>query len=129
LSAYHTRGGCVASATIAAAKKNSLLSERFRKIAVFIVLSPIIVLLLGFTIMTTVFWVFHRYRKVEKLNRGFRRTQLVSAAAFSLGHGTNDAQKTMGVILLLLIASGRAAPNAGIPLWVKLSALVAIAIG
>jgi PiT family inorganic phosphate transporter len=96
---------------------------------VFIVLSPIVGLLLAFTIMAGVLWAFHRYRRIERLNRGFRRTQLVSAAAFSLGHGTNDAQKTMGVILALLIAEDRLPADAGVPLWVKFSSLAAIALG
>jgi PiT family inorganic phosphate transporter len=66
---------------------------------------------------------------VERLNRGFRRTQLLSAGAYSLGHGANDAQKTMGVILALLIATKELGPNASVPLWVVLSAHTAIALG
>jgi inorganic phosphate transporter, PiT family len=76
-----------------------------------------------------VFWLFHRNRKVDRLNRGFRRTQLVSAAAFSLGHGANDAQKTMGVILALLIANGIVPPDSSVPIWVVLSAHTAIGLG
>ncbi|MGH7536043.1 MAG: inorganic phosphate transporter, partial [Gemmatimonadales bacterium] len=68
-------------------------------------------------------------RNVERLNRRFRRLQLVSAAAFSLGHGGNDAQKTMGIILALLIASGHASADADVPLWVVLSAHAAIGLG
>ena len=79
--------------------------------------------------MVIVFWVFHRNRKVERLNRGFRRTQLVSAAAFSLGHGANDAQKTMGVILVLLIANGIVPATSGVPIWVVLAAHSAIGLG
>jgi PiT family inorganic phosphate transporter len=96
---------------------------------VYIVLSPIVGFLLGFTLMVIVFWAFHRYRKVDKLNRGFRRMQLVSAAAFSLGHGANDAQKTVGVILALLIANGVVPKTASVPLWVVLSAHTAIGLG
>ena len=95
----------------------------------FIVLSPIIGFLLGFSIMVGVFWIFHRYRNVNALNKGFRRMQLVSAAAFSLGHGANDAQKTMGVILALLIANNIVPPDSEVPLWVVLSAHTAIGIG
>src|SRR5438105_2282782 len=79
--------------------------------------------------MTILYWAFHRYRKVEKLNRGFRRMQLLSSAAFSLGHGTNDAQKTMGVILALLIAEHHLPATASVPWWVVLSAQAAIALG
>lgn len=67
-------------------------------------------------------------RRVEQLNRGFRQGQLVSAA-FSLGHGANDAQKTMGVILAVLIGSGHLAKGADVPLWVVLAAHTAIGLG
>jgi PiT family inorganic phosphate transporter len=66
---------------------------------------------------------------VERLNRVFRRGQLLSAAAFSLGHGGNDAQKTMGVILAVLIASHHVGPHADVPLWVVLAAHSAIGLG
>src|SRR6266480_2204427 len=128
-SSSHALIGGMAGAAVAHAGWAALVASGFRKIAVFIVLSPILGLLLGFTIMMSVMWAFHRYHKVEKLNRGFRRTQLASAAAFSLGHGANDAQKTMGVILALLIAGGVVAPTASVPLWVVLSAHAAIGLG
>jgi len=128
-SSSHALVGGMAGAAVASAGWAALLSEGLQKIAVFIVLSPVVGLLLGFTIMVIVFWMFHRYRKVDRLNRGFRRMQLVSAAAFSLGHGANDAQKTMGVILALLIANGIVPSTAGVPLWVVLSAHTAIGLG
>jgi PiT family inorganic phosphate transporter len=128
-SSSHALIGGMAGAAVAKAGWGSLLGEGFRKIAVFIVLSPIIGLFLAFTIMVAVMWAFHNYRRVDRLNKGFRRMQLVSAAAFSLGHGANDAQKTMGVILALLIGAGRLPVNAGVPLWVVLSAHAAIALG
>jgi PiT family inorganic phosphate transporter len=128
-SSSHALIGGMAGAAVAKAGWHSLIADGFRKIAVFIVLSPIIGLLLAFTIMVGVMWVFHRYRRVDRLNKGFRRMQLVSAAAFSLGHGANDAQKTMGVILALLIGTGRLPVGAGVPLWVVLSAHAAIALG
>jgi PiT family inorganic phosphate transporter len=128
-SSSHALVGGMAGAAVASAGWGSLLSEGLQKIAVFIVLSPIVGLLLGFTIMVVVFWVFHRYRKVDKLNRGFRRLQLVSAAAFSLGHGANDAQKTMGVILALLIVNKEVPATSSVPLWVVLSAHTAIGLG
>jgi len=128
-SSSHALIGGMAGAAVAKAGWHSLLAEGFRKIAVFIVLSPIIGLLLSFTILVGVQWAFHRYRKVTRLNKAFRRTQLVSAAAFSLGHGANDAQKTMGVILAVLIASKVVPTTADVPLWVVLSAHAAIALG
>jgi len=128
-SSSHALVGGMAGAAVAAAGWEALITSGLRKIAVFIVLSPIIGVLLGFTLMVIVYWAFHRYHKVDKLNRGFRRMQLVSAAAFSLGHGANDAQKTMGVILALLIANKIVSPTAGVPLWVVLSAHTAIGLG
>jgi PiT family inorganic phosphate transporter len=128
-SSSHALIGGMAGAAVAKSGWGALIGEGFRKIAVFIVLSPIIGLFLGFTIMVLVLWIFHRAHRVDRLNRGFRRMQLVSAAAFSLGHGGNDAQKTMGVILALLIGAGQLPATASVPLWVVLSAHAAIALG
>jgi PiT family inorganic phosphate transporter len=128
-SSSHALVGGMAGAAVAAAGWDALIASGLQKIAVFIVLSPIVGFLMGFTLMVIVFWMFHRYRKVDKLNRGFRRTQLVSAAAFSLGHGANDAQKTMGIILALLIANDVLPETASVPLWVVLSAHTAIGLG
>jgi PiT family inorganic phosphate transporter len=128
-SSSHALVGAMSGAAVASAGWGALIASGFQKIAVFIVLSPIIGLLLAFTLMVIVYWVFHRRKKVDKLNRGFRRMQLVSAAAFSLGHGANDAQKTMGVILALLIANGIVGRDAQVPLWVVLSAHTAIGLG
>jgi PiT family inorganic phosphate transporter len=128
-SSSHALVGGMAGAAVAKAGWAALVAAEFQKIAVFIVLSPVIGLLLGFTIMVTFFWLFHRSNAVNKLNRRFRRGQLVSAALFSLGHGANDAQKTMGVILALLIANKVLPPDASVPLWVVLSAHTAIGLG
>ncbi|MFB3739348.1 MAG: anion permease [Candidatus Velamenicoccus archaeovorus] len=128
-SSSHALVGGLAGAAVARSGWSSLVASGFQKIAVFIILSPIIGLLLGFTIMVIVFWAFHRYRKVDRLNHAFRRVQLLSAAAFSLGHGANDAQKTMGVIYALLLANGVIAQTAPVPLWVVLSAHTAIGLG
>jgi PiT family inorganic phosphate transporter len=128
-SSSHALIGGMAGAAVAKSGWGALIGEGFRKIAVFIVLSPIIGLFLGFTIMVLVLWIFHRAHRVDRLNRGFRRMQLLSAAAFSLGHGGNDAQKTMGVILALLIGAGQLPATASVPLWVVLSAHAAIALG
>ena len=82
---------------------------------------------MGTVFTVVIFWVFHRNVNIERLNQGFRHGQL-AAAAFSLGHGANDAQKTMGIILALLIASGHAASDATTPLWVILAAHTAIGL-
>jgi inorganic phosphate transporter, PiT family len=128
-SSSHALVGGLAGAAVAIGGWKTLITGEYQKIFVFIVLSPIVGILLAFTLMTAVFWVFHKYRKVDKLNRGFRRGQLFSAAAFSLGHGGNDAQKTMGVILALLVANNVVPANSDVPIWVVLSAHLAIALG
>ena len=128
-SSSHALVGGLAGAAVATAGWSTLITGEYQKIFVFIVLSPIVGILLAFSLMTGVFWLFHRYRKVDKLNRGFRRGQLFSAAAFSLGHGGNDAQKTMGVILALLVANHVVPANSAVPIWVVLSAHLAIALG
>ena len=128
-SSSHALVGGIAGAAVARSGFDVLVSDGIRKIGMFIVLSPLIGLALGLTITLVIQWIFHRYRKVEKLNKGFRRGQLVSAAAFSLGHGGNDAQKTMGIILAVLIASGHLPQDADTPLWVVLSAHTAIGLG
>jgi PiT family inorganic phosphate transporter len=132
-SSSHALVGGLAGAAVAKSGWIALLAEGFQKIAVFIVMSPLIGLLLGFTIMTGLYWAFHKSRRVDKLNRGFRKGQLVSAAAFSLGHGGNDAQKTMGVIAVLLFVNGHldkaADGSIPIPLWIVLSAHTAIGLG
>jgi inorganic phosphate transporter, PiT family len=99
----------------------------------FIVLSPLIGMFLGFCFMIAVYWIFRRTTP-SRVDKIFRRGQLLSAAAFSLGHGGNDAQKTMGIITAVLAAGGILAygPNGSlphIPLWVVLSAHAAIALG
>jgi PiT family inorganic phosphate transporter len=99
----------------------------------FIVLSPMIGLVLGYLLMVAVYWIFRNYTpsRVDKL---FRRGQLFSAAAFSLGHGGNDAQKTMGIITAVLASGGILQYKQGgalpdIPTWVVLTAHAAIALG
>ncbi|MCU1264141.1 MAG: phosphate transporter [Acidobacteria bacterium] len=99
----------------------------------FIVLSPVIGMVGGFLLMTAVYWIF-RNTTPSRVDKIFRKGQLVSAAAFSLGHGGNDAQKTMGILTAVLAAGGIVAygPNGTlpkIPLWVVLSAHAAIGLG
>jgi len=103
------------------------------KTITFIVLSPLIGMTLGFFLMVAVYWIFRKV-SVNKVDRGFRIGQLFSAAAFSLGHGGNDAQKTMGIITIVLVAGGflQSLPDGKlpeVPLWVVLSAHAAIGLG
>ena len=103
------------------------------KTLTFIVLSPLIGMALGFLLMVAVYWLF-RNVSVNRVDRGFRVGQLFSAAAFSLGHGGNDAQKTMGIITIALVAGGslQMLPDGKlpeVPLWVVLAAHAAIGLG
>jgi len=95
----------------------------------FIVISPLVGMILGFSFMLAIMWIFRR-RTPDRVDRLFRKLQMVSAALFSLGHGGNDAQKTMGIIAAALIASNLN-PDAAkeIPLWVVLSCHAAIGLG
>ena len=128
-SSSHALVGGMAGAAVAKAGFDVLVSEGLRKIGLFIVLSPLIGLAVGLLLTVLIAWLFHRVRNVDRLNKGFRRGQLVSAAAFSLGHGANDAQKTMGIILALLIAGNHLPTDADVPLWVVLAAHTAIGLG
>ncbi len=128
-SSSHALVGGIAGAAIIRDGFDVLKSEGLRKIGIFIVLSPLIGLALGLILSLVMQWVFCRAKRVDRLNKGFRRGQLISAAAYSLGHGGNDAQKTMGIILAVLIASGKVAQDADVPLWVVLAAHSAIALG
>jgi PiT family inorganic phosphate transporter len=110
-----------------------LKPEGWIKTLAFIVASPLIGMVLGFSLMLGVLWLVHRWSP-SRVERIFKRGQLVSAALFSLGHGGNDAQKTMGIITAMLvtggvIASGPDGSLPEIPLWVVLSAHLAIALG
>jgi len=128
-SSSHALVGGMAGAAVAVGGFDVLVSEGIRKIALFIVLSPLIGLAVGLILTVVISWMFHRVKRLDRLNKGFRRGQLVSAAAFSLGHGANDAQKTMGIILALLIAAGHLPADADVPLWVVLAAHTAIGLG
>jgi PiT family inorganic phosphate transporter len=128
-SSSHALVGGIVGAAVAKSGLSAVLSDGLSKIAVFIVLAPLIGLAVAFIFMIIVLRIAARIHSVDRLNRGFRRLQLVSAGAYSLGHGANDAQKTMGVILALLIATDKVAPTSDVPLWVVLAAHSAIALG
>ncbi|MFN0109204.1 MAG: anion permease [Blastocatellia bacterium] len=94
----------------------------------FIVISPTIGLIAGMSLMVIVFWICRPFAP-SRVDKFFRVMQLFSSALFSFSHGTNDAQKTMGIIMAALVAGGYAAPNGEIPYWVGLSAFLAIGLG
>lgn len=129
-SSSHALVGGMIGAGVAKAGFDVVIVDGVRKIGVFIVYSPLVGLVLAFTLLILVMWIVHRFRHPHRVNRTFRVLQLFSAAAFSLGHGANDAQKTMGIILALLIAEGKVSGDVSeVPLWVVLSAHSAIALG
>lgn len=128
-SSSHALIGGMVGAGIAKAGGHVVLLDGLKKTGTFIVYSPLIGLALGLSLIILVMWVFSAAKNTKRTNRFFRRMQLVSAAAFSLGHGANDAQKTMGLIYALLIGSGKLTDADGVPLWVVLSAHTAIGLG
>lgn len=134
-SSSHALVGGYAGAAIAAHRgvSNLLIPSGWTKTIIFIVASPLIGMVLGFFFMLMVFWIF-RHSSPSNVDKTFRRGQLFSAAAFSLGHGGNDAQKTMGIITLALVSGNlmQSAPGGklpDIPLWVVLIAHAAIGLG
>ena len=98
------------------------------KVLIPMVLSPLFGFAAAFAVMLTIMWIFRR-KNPHKVMRGFRLSQTVSAAALALGHGLQDAQKTMGVIFLALVAGGFANEGDRLPLWVVISAASAISLG
>ena len=127
-SSSHALIGGFAGAAVAKAGWGALVVTGLLKITMFIVLAPVIGMALGFTLMVMTFWIF-RHARPSRVDSLFRRLQLISAASYSLGHGTNDAQKTMGIIAILLFSGGYLGPEFYVPLWVILAAHAAIGLG
>jgi PiT family inorganic phosphate transporter len=126
-SSSHALIGGYAGAAVAKAGFAAIIPGGWSKTLLFIVLAPLIGMVLGFFIMVAVLWIF-RWFSPSRVDRWFRRLQLLSAAAYSLGHGGNDAQKTMGIIAGVLFAGGYIS-TFRIDLWVILMAHAAIALG
>jgi PiT family inorganic phosphate transporter len=126
-SSSHALIGGFAGAAVAKGGFAALIPSGLVKVGAFMVLAPLIGFVVGFSLMLLTLWTFRRALP-GRVDRLFRRLQLLSAAAYSLGHGTNDAQKTMGIIAVLLFTTGYL-PEFTIPLWVILAAHAAIAMG
>jgi PiT family inorganic phosphate transporter len=126
-SSSHALIGGYAGAAVAKAGLAAIIPGGWTKTLIFIVLAPMIGLVLGFAIMVALLWIFSPFAP-SRVDRWFRRLQLLSAAAYSLGHGGNDAQKTMGIIAGVLFAGGYIS-TFRIDLWVVLMANAAIALG
>ncbi len=128
-SSSHALIGGLVGAAVAKAGTGSLVSGGLIKTVAFIVVAPLLGFILGSIIMLLVSWIFVKSTP-RKVDTWFRRLQLASAAAYSLGHGGNDAQKTMGIIWMLLIAAGYVSVNdTHPPAWVIISCYAAIAFG
>jgi len=127
VSSSHALIGGYAGAAIARAGFGVIIPRGWTKTLAFIVLAPTLGLILGFLLMLAVSWIFYQYPP-RKIDVWFRRLQLCSAAAYSFAHGTNDAQKTMGIIAGTLFTAGYLTKFA-IPFWVVLLAHAAIALG
>jgi inorganic phosphate transporter, PiT family len=126
-SSSHALIGGMMGAALAKAGTQPLLLPGILKTAAFIVISPVLGLTLGALIMVAVSWLFFR-SSARRVDKWFRRLQLVSSALYSIGHGSNDAQKTMGIIWLLLIAAGTTTKE-HLPMWVIVSCYAAISLG
>ncbi len=127
-SSSHALIGGLAGAAVAKGGVHTLIASGFLKTAAAIVLSPALGFVLGIALMLAVSWICVRTTP-RRVDRWFRRLQLVSAGFYSLGHGGNDAQKTMGIIWMLLITTGTIGPKDPLPLWVVFACYGTIAVG
>jgi len=127
-SSSHALIGGLVGAAVAKSGTGALIAAGLIKIVIFIVLSPLLGFVFGSIMMVLVSWMFvgSTPRRVDKW---FRRMQLISASMYSLGHGGNDAQKTIGIIWMLLIAAGQVKFNERVPTWVIVSCYTAISLG
>jgi inorganic phosphate transporter, PiT family len=127
-SSSHALIGGLVGAAVAKAGTGSLISTGLIKTISFIVLSPLLGFIFGSMMMVLVSWLFVRSTP-HRVDKWFRRMQLVSASMYSLGHGGNDAQKTMGIIWMLLISAGVTTSSEALPWWVIISCYAAIGLG
>lgn len=128
-SSSHALIGGISGAVIAKAGTSALIGAGILKTVIFIFVSPLLGFLLGSLMMVAVAWIFRGFRP-SRVDKWFRRLQLVSAGAYSLGHGGNDAQKTIGIIWMLLVATGfAAAEDKSPPTWTIVSCYLAIGLG
>jgi PiT family inorganic phosphate transporter len=128
-SSSHALIGGISGAVIAKAGTSALISAGILKTVAFIFVSPLLGFTLGSLMMVAVAWIFRSFRP-SRVDKWFRRLQLVSAGAYSLGHGGNDAQKTIGIIWMLLLATGYAsAEDKSPPSWTIVSCYMAIGLG
>jgi len=127
-SSSHTLVGGLVGAALVSSGPDSVILGGVIKIVAFIVISPLLGMIFGFILSTLVQYLVRNHTPFG-IDKHFRRLQLLSAAAFSLGHGGNDAQKSMGIIWVAMIVTGLTTKDTDIPLWVILSCQAAIALG
>lgn len=127
-SSSHTLVGGLTGAALVSSGPTAIITGGVVKIALFIIIAPLMGMLIGFIISTIVQYLARKSTPFG-IDKHFRRLQLLSAAAFSLGHGGNDAQKSMGIIWVAMIIAGLMTKDDPIPLWVVLSCQAAIALG
>jgi PiT family inorganic phosphate transporter len=127
-SSSHALIGGLAGAAMAKAGTGSLVWAGIGKVVAFILIAPLLGFILGGTLMVVVSWLANRSTP-RKVDKSFRRLQLVSAAFYSLGHGGNDAQKTIGIIWMLLLAAGTLKSGESVPMWVVFSCYAAMGLG
>ena len=127
-SSSHALVGGLVGAAIAKAGVDSLITAGVLKIVAFIFVAPFLGFMIGGLLMVAVSWLC-RNMAPKKVDKHFRRLQLLSAAAYSLGHGGNDAQKTVGIIWMILIAAGLSTTSSPIPPWVVLACYTAMGLG
>ena len=127
-SSSHALIGGLAGAAMAKAGTGSLVWAGIGKVVAFILIAPMLGFILGGTLMVVVSWLANRSTP-RKVDKSFRRLQLVSAAFYSLGHGGNDAQKTIGIIWMLLLAAGTLKTGESVPMWVVFSCYAAMGLG
>ena len=130
-SSSHALVGGLAGAVVAAAGREHLYTRKLEEVGKYLILSPILGFLIAMVLIITILWIV-RHKSSYKVNKGFRKLQLVSAGGMALAHGFGDAQKTMGIIALALLTYGKLAAHGDkvdVPLWVKLACATAMALG
>jgi inorganic phosphate transporter, PiT family len=130
-SSSHALVGGLSGAVVAHAGSGALHTTKLKEVATFLVVSPVLGLLLGMILIVAILWICRRVAS-SRVNVAFRKLQLVSAATMAFAHGTNDAQKAMGIIALALITYGKLfvhGNQVSVPVWVKLACATAMGLG